>query len=71
MRLSYVALETLAVSGKVNTSPTAANVTSVVTATNTTLKSASVAGMLDTVIISGTSALTSFSSAGNIRSNHQ
>ena len=64
----YAALETLAVSGKVNTSPTAANVTSVVTATNTTLKSASVAGMLDTVIISGTSALTSFSSAGNIRS---
>ena len=64
----YAALETLSVTVKVNASPTAANVTSVVTATNTTLKSASVAGMLDTVIISGTSALTSFSSAGNIRS---
>ena len=60
-------LETLRVTGKVNSSPTIANVTSEIMATNTTLKSVSIDGMIDAVIISGTSALTSFSTAGNIR----
>ena len=60
-------LETLNVTGKVNESPTIVNVTSEIMATNTTLKSVSIDGMIDAVIISGTSALTSFSTAGNIR----
>lgn len=63
----YAALVSLNVTGKANSSPTAANVTSVVSATNTTLTSASVAGMIDRVVISDTSALTSFSTTGNIR----
>lgn len=60
-------LETLNVTGKVNESPNIANVTSEIMATNTTLKSVSIDGMINAVIISGTSALTSFSTAGNIR----
>ena len=60
-------LETLRVTGKVNSSPTIANVTSEIMATITTLKNVSIDGMIDAVIISGTSALTSFSTAGNIR----
>ena len=64
----YAALVTLSVTGKVHTSPSISNVTSSINATNTTLTTINFAGMIDSVVVSGTSALTSFSSSGNIRS---
>lgn len=63
----YAALETLNVTGSINASPTAINVTSVVSATGATIKNATIAGMIDTVN-AGTPVLASFSTSGNIRS---
>ena len=46
-------LETLNVTGKANTAPSAATVTSIVTATGTKLKNVSTSGLLDQVNIGG------------------
>ena len=63
----YAALETLNVTGKVNTNPSSSNVTSTVTIGGTTLKTVSIAGMVDSVG-GGTAVLTSLTTTGNIRS---
>ena len=60
-------LETFNITGKVNSSPTAANVTSVVTITGAKIKTASINGMIDSTIVTGVGALTSLTTAGSMR----
>lgn len=60
-------LETFNITGKVNSSPTAVNVTSVVTITGANIKTASINGMIDSTIVTGVRALTSLTTAGSMR----
>jgi hypothetical protein len=60
-------LETFNITGKVNSSPTALNVTSVVTITGAKIKTASINGMIDSTIVASAGALTSLTTAGSMR----
>lgn len=64
---AYTNLETISVSGKINSSPTEANVTSVVTITGASIETVTVGGMIDTVTASAATELESLTTAGSIR----
>lgn len=63
----YANLETFTIDGAVNDNPTLTNVTNTITITGASLESATIGGMIFSVVVTDTGALESLTTAGNIR----